>query len=47
MARESKVLKVGDVAPDFHLPDASTGEGVELRSLLGRPLLLYFGRGTW
>lgn len=47
MVRESKVLKVGDRAPDFRLPDALTGQEVVLEELLGRPLLLYFGRGTW
>ncbi len=47
MAKESKVLKVGDKAPDFALPDAATGETVRLADLLGRPLWLYFGRGTW
>jgi len=47
MARESKLLKVGDRAPDFRLPDARTGEEVGLSDFLGRPLMLYFGRGTW
>jgi thioredoxin-dependent peroxiredoxin len=47
MARESKALKVGDQAPDFALPDAITGETVRLPDLLGKPLLVYFGRGTW
>lgn len=47
MARESKVLKKGDAAPHFRLPDAATGEEVSLSELLGRPLLIYFGRGTW
>lgn len=47
MARESKLLKVGDRAPDFRLPDALTGEDVSLGDLLGQPLLIYFGRGTW
>ncbi len=47
MARENEVLKVGDNAPDFALPDALTGETVRLADLLGRPLLVYFGRGTW
>jgi peroxiredoxin len=47
MARENKVLKVGDKAPDFALPDALTGETVGLAGLLGKPLLVYFGRGTW
>jgi len=47
MARESKILRVGDHAPDFELPDALTGETVKLGDLLGRPLMIYFGRGTW
>lgn len=47
MARENKVLSVGDAAPDFALPDALTDEIVRLADLLGNPLLLYFGRGTW
>ena len=47
MARENKALKVGDKAPDFALPNALTGETVRLADLLGRSLLVYFGRGTW
>jgi len=47
MARENKVLRVGDRAPDFTLPDASTGEMASLDDLLGRPLMIFFGRGTW
>jgi peroxiredoxin len=47
MARQNEVLKVGDKAPDFALPDALTGETVRLADLLGKPLLLYFARGTW
>jgi len=47
LARESKVLKVGDEAPEFALPNPLTGEVVRLADLLGKPLLLYFGRGTW
>jgi peroxiredoxin len=47
MARENEILKVGDKAPDFALPDVLTGETVKLADLLGRPLLLYFARGTW
>jgi len=47
MARESRVLKVGDRAPDFALPNALSGATVRLADFLGRPLLLYFGRGTW
>jgi peroxiredoxin len=47
MARNNEVLKVGDKAPDFALPDVLTGETVRLTDLLDRPLLLYFARGTW
>jgi peroxiredoxin len=47
MARRNKVLQIGDRAPGFALPDALTGEIVRLADLLGDPLLLYFGRGTW
>lgn len=47
MSRENKVLDVGEKAPDFELPDAETGETVRLADLLGQPLLVYFGRGTW
>jgi len=47
MARENEVLKVGDKAPDFALPDVLTGETVRLTDLLAGPLLLYFARGTW
>ncbi|MBN2028588.1 MAG: redoxin domain-containing protein [Actinobacteria bacterium] len=47
VARENKVLDVGDKAPDFELPDAVTGEMVKLTDLLGQPLLIYFGRGSW
>jgi AhpC/TSA family len=47
MPRENKVLQVGDRAPDFTLPDASTGEMVSLEDLLGQPLVIQFGRGTW
>ncbi len=47
MARKSRVVRVGDKAPGFALPDAASGETVRLDDLLGRPLWLYFGRGTW
>ena len=47
MSRESKVLSIGDKAPHFELPDAATGELVKLDDLLGQPLMIYFGRGTW
>jgi len=45
--KENKVLVVGNKAPDFALPDASTGEMVSLGDLLGQPLMIIFGRGTW
>lgn len=47
MSRENKVLSVGDKAPYFELPDAVSGEPVRLADLLGQPLMIYFGRGTW
>lgn len=47
MPKENKVFNVGDRAPDFTLPDASTGEMVNLGDLLGQPLMIIFGRGTW
>ena len=47
MSRENKALSVGDKAPDFELPKATTGELVKLLDLLGQPLMIYFGRGTW
>jgi peroxiredoxin Q/BCP len=47
MTVDNRVLKVGDKAPDFALPDALTGETIRLADLLGKPLLLYFARGTW
>jgi peroxiredoxin len=47
MTLANTLLKVGDKAPDFALPDALTGETVRLADLLGKPLLVYFARGTW
>ena len=47
MSRENKVLSVGDKGPEFELPDAATSEPVKLADLLGQPLIIYFGRGTW
>lgn len=47
MSKENKVFKVGDKAPDFTLPNAATGEPVSLPGLLGQPLMIIFGRGTW
>lgn len=47
MPIKNKTLGVGDKAPDFSLTDAATGEKVSLGDLLGRPLFLSFGRGTW
>ena len=41
------VLREGDVAPDFELPDA-TGQIVQLSTLLARgPVVLSFYRGQW
>ena len=45
--KENKVVSVGDKAPDFTLRDASTGEMVSLDDLMGQPLMIIFGRGTW
>jgi peroxiredoxin len=47
MPRENKVLAVGDRAPDFELRDAATSELVSLDDLMGQPLMIIFGRGTW
>ncbi len=47
MPLENKVLSVGGIAPDFTLIDASSGETVSLGDLLGQPLYINFGRGTW
>ena len=42
-----KVKKVGDLAPDFTLPDA-TGKEVQLSSLLKQgPVVLTWYRGNW
>ena len=43
----TQVLKVGDPAPDFEMPDVLTGDTVKSADLLGSPVLLYFARGTW
>lgn len=47
MTRENTILHVGDKAPGFVLPDVRTGRNAVLADLLGRPLLVYFARGTW
>ncbi len=47
MARDNQVLRIGDRAPDFTMPDVLTGATVKLSDYLGGPLLLYFARGTW
>jgi peroxiredoxin len=47
MPHENAVLKVGDPAPAFEMPDVLTGETVKSADLLGSPVLLYFARGTW
>ena len=42
-----KVLKVGDSAPDFSLPDEN-GNLVDLKGLLTRgPVVISFYRGQW
>jgi len=42
-----RVVKVGERAPDFTLPDAD-GEPVSLASLVARgPVVLSFFRGRW
>jgi hypothetical protein len=41
------VLRVGDRAPEFTLPNA-TGQAVDSRALLARgPLMVTFYRGRW
>ena len=49
MPRPSATLRLGDVAPDFALNDAATGERVSLDTLLAgrRGALLVFHRGMW
>lgn len=39
-------LRPGDAAPEFDLPTAD-GKRLSLKDLKGRPLLLFFLRGTW
>ncbi len=42
-----KVLKVGDPAPEFSLPDEN-GDPVELKGLLAQgPVVISFYRGQW
>jgi peroxiredoxin len=38
--------KVGDVGPDFTLPEVSGGS-VHLVELRGQPVVLVFYRGSW
>ena len=47
MPHENAVLKVGDQAPAFEMPDVLTGDTIKSADLLGSPVLLYFARGTW
>jgi peroxiredoxin len=47
LPKESKVLSVGDKGPDFTLTDASNGQTLSLSEILGQPLMIVFGRGTW
>lgn len=46
MRGESDSIKVGDRAPAFELESVAGGT-VILDSLRGRPVALYFFRGTW
>ena len=39
-------LRVGDTAPDFHLPRSDKSGNVRLSSLRGRPVVLVFGSYT-
>ena len=49
MPRPSSTLKLGDLAPEFELTCAVSGDPVELRELLAEKagLLLVFHRGLW
>jgi peroxiredoxin len=47
MSRASKLLHIGDKGPDFTLPEATSGDPLSLHDLLGQPLMIVFGRGTW
>ncbi len=45
---EDRLLKVGDLAPSFSLPDAATGKLIASADLLALgPLVLNFFRGRW
>jgi peroxiredoxin len=47
MPQKDTLLKVGDLAPDFHLLDAN-GQRVKLSDYLKQgKVLLIFLRGTW
>jgi peroxiredoxin Q/BCP len=45
--RPSDTLAPGDAAPDFTLPDAGGHDVTRSIHQAGRPLLLFFFRGTW
>ena len=49
MSRPSTTLHLGDIAPEFQLRDARSGEMLALSDLLRdqRGLLLVFHRGMW
>jgi peroxiredoxin len=42
-----KPLAVGEKAPDFTLPSASSRETVSLKDFYGKKVFLFFFRGTW
>jgi peroxiredoxin Q/BCP len=46
MPLDNKGLEVGQIAPQWELK-GTNGRAVSLASLRGRPVLLFFFRGTW
>lgn len=48
MPREKTLLHVGDLAPEFRLPDAAgTPHALADYRRQGRKVALFFFRGTW
>jgi peroxiredoxin len=47
MPLESEILRVGDAAPGFCLPDGLTGEEICLEDFRGHKIYLMFLRGSW
>ncbi len=46
MAKHNKGLSAGEKIPNFELPDA-TGMVHKAEQYEGKPLIIYFMRGTW